>query len=71
MPPAHIVVAGLDPLRDEGVRFAGRLNAAGVTASLVEAPTLTHGFVRKAPYVAAARAAVNAMSDAVAAAMNR
>ncbi|HVO90974.1 MAG TPA: alpha/beta hydrolase [Casimicrobiaceae bacterium] len=56
LPAAHIVVAGIDPLRDEGLRFAARLVSAGVSTALTEGDTLTHGFLRAAPYVAAARA---------------
>ncbi|MEP7205668.1 MAG: alpha/beta hydrolase [Casimicrobiaceae bacterium] len=55
LPPACVVVAGMDPLCDEGRQFAARLRAAGVDASVIEAPTMTHGFLRAAPYVAAAR----------------
>jgi acetyl esterase len=64
LPPAHIVVAGLDPLRDEGVMLAARLASAGVPATLVEAPTLVHGFLRAAPYAAAARSAQAALGAA-------
>ena len=64
LPPAHIVVAGLDPLRDEGVALAARFEAAGVAATLVEAPTLVHGFLRAAPYAAAARSAQAALGAA-------
>jgi acetyl esterase len=64
LPRAHIVVVGLDPLRDEGVALATRLRAAGVEATLVEAPTLVHGFLRAAPYAAAARAAQAALGAA-------
>ena len=34
LPPAWIAVAQFDPLRDDGVLYAERLNAAGVTATL-------------------------------------
>ena len=71
LPPAHVVVAGHDPLHDEGASFAGRLAAAGVVTTLVEAPALAHGFVRAAPFVPAARAAVGAIGSAMAAALNR
>ncbi len=64
-PPAHIVVAGVDPLRDEGAVYAEALRAAGVGAALVECATLTHGFLRAAPQVPAARAAQQAMGRAV------
>ncbi len=45
LPPATIVVAGCDPLHDDGVAFARRLVAAGVPAELIEAPGLLHGFI--------------------------
>lgn len=43
-PPALIVTAGFDPLKDEGRDFAARLNAAGVAARHVEHPSLIHDF---------------------------
>jgi acetyl esterase len=46
LPPAHITVAEYDPLRDDGVRFAEKLQAAGGNANLVHAKRLTHGFLR-------------------------
>lgn len=55
LPPACVVVAGRDPLRDDGLRFAAQLRAAHVGVTLLEAPALTHGFLRAAPYVASAR----------------
>jgi acetyl esterase len=70
LPRTHVVVAGLDPLRDEGVALASRLERAGVPVSLVEAPTLPHGFLRAAPYAAAARAAQAALGAAARAALH-
>ncbi|MET0346695.1 MAG: alpha/beta hydrolase [Casimicrobiaceae bacterium] len=64
LPPAHVVVAELDPLRDDGVRYAELLRAAGVATKLVEAPRLAHGFLRAAPYSVAARAAQAALGIA-------
>ncbi|MEH3142085.1 MAG: alpha/beta hydrolase [Mycobacterium kyogaense] len=43
--PAHIVIAGHDPLRDDGARYAELLTAAGVDAHLESADTLVHGFL--------------------------
>lgn len=43
-PPALVVTAGYDPLKDEGRDFAARLNAAGVKATHVEYPDLVHDF---------------------------
>ncbi|MEY9212419.1 alpha/beta hydrolase [Thermobifida halotolerans] len=59
LPPAHVVVAGHDPLHDEGVAYAERLREAGVRVSLAEYPSLTHGFFRLTGAVPAARAAVD------------
>lgn len=44
LPGAEIFVAELDPLRDEGLAYAERLRAAGVTAECVEFPGAAHGF---------------------------
>ncbi|MGY2188694.1 Carboxylesterase NlhH [compost metagenome] len=46
LPPAWIAVAQFDPLRDDGVLYAERLNAAGVTASLYYGNGLIHGCLR-------------------------
>ncbi|MFN3511587.1 MAG: alpha/beta hydrolase [Phenylobacterium sp.] len=43
-PPALVVTAGYDPLKDEGRDYAARLNAAGVKAEHVEYPNLVHDF---------------------------
>ena len=42
--PATIIVAGNDPLHDEGAAYAGMLKDAGVEASLLSYPTAIHGF---------------------------
>jgi acetyl esterase len=43
-PPALVVTAGFDPLKDEGRDYALRLQAAGVEAHHVEYPSLVHDF---------------------------
>jgi acetyl esterase len=43
-PPTIVAVAGHDPLRDDGIVFAGRLLMAGVDASLRTYPSLIHPF---------------------------
>lgn len=70
LPRAHVVVATLDPLRDEGVALASRFERAGVAATLAEAPALPHGFLRAAPYAAAARSAQAASGAAARAALH-
>ncbi|MCC6198257.1 MAG: alpha/beta hydrolase [Burkholderiales bacterium] len=64
LPPAHVVVAELDPLRDEGAALATRLSRAGGQAALVEALGLPHGFLRAARYAPSARAAQAALGAA-------
>ncbi len=45
LPPATVLVAGFDPLRDEGIRYAQILQKAGVEVDLLGEPSLTHGFL--------------------------
>ena len=44
LPPAHVVVAGFDPLRDEGEAYAHALMAAGVPTTLRCYGSQVHGF---------------------------
>jgi acetyl esterase/lipase len=45
LPPATIVVAGFDPLHDDGVKYAQNLRKAGVTVDLLDYPEMVHGFM--------------------------
>ena len=65
LPAAHVVVAGLDPLHDEGVALAQRLRSDGVAATLVDEPSMVHGFVRASPFVRRARELRQAAARAV------
>jgi acetyl esterase len=49
-----VAVAGHDPLRDDGARYAELLAAAGVPAELHNAETLIHGYLGYAGVVPAA-----------------
>lgn len=44
-PPAVVVTAGFDPLRDQGNAYAVRLSEAGVEVDHAEFETMFHGFV--------------------------
>jgi acetyl esterase len=45
-PPAIVVVAECDPLRDEAVAYAGLLEHFGVKVQILEAEGMLHGFLR-------------------------
>jgi len=55
LPPAYLVVAGRDVLRDEGIAFAERLAAAGVPVQLRRQDEMVHGFLLCTAWLDAAR----------------
>ena len=58
LPPAYVITAGRDPLRDEGVNYASTLRGAGTDAQHDNFDSLPHGFLRMAKYSAATDAAI-------------
>ena len=65
LPPAYVVTAGFDPLRDEGKAYADKLDAAGVPVTYVNYPGMIHGFFSMRSMVPKAREAVAAAAAAV------
>lgn len=65
LPPATVVVAGFDPLYDEGIAYAGLLADAGVKVELQDHPDMLHGFVTFTGAIPRARQALNQAIDAL------
>jgi acetyl esterase len=65
LPPAVIVTAELDVLRDEGERYAAALLAAGIPVVAVRYQGVNHNFVRKLALFDAARVAVAQIAAAL------
>jgi acetyl esterase len=64
-PPALVVTAAFDPLRDEGEKYAAALRDAGTDVLLRRVPGFIHGFVNMTGVSPACRAAVVELAGAL------
>ena len=58
LPPAIVVTAGCDPIRDWGERYAARLRDAGVQTTVTRYPGIYHGFLMRSDTTARGRLAI-------------
>ena len=71
LPPALIITAQYDPLRDEGEDYGRRLQEAGVPATISRYDGMIHGFFGMSAMFDKARVAVSEASQALRAAFER
>jgi acetyl esterase len=65
LPPALVMTAGCDPLRDEGDAYAARLRDSGVPVTLTQYPGMFHGFMRMTRILDQARAGLDEVATAL------
>lgn len=67
LPPAYVVAAEHDPLRDEVLAYAARLRAAGVPVALERYDDQAHSFMMMVNFIPTADESISKLARAVAA----
>ena len=65
LPPAVLLYAGFDPLRDEAAAYAMKLTLAGVPVETLYFADMIHGFLTMGGAIPAAQAAVTRIAEAL------
>jgi acetyl esterase len=65
LPPAYIMLAGFDPLHDEGLAYAEKLRAAGVPVTVANYPDMVHDFIYLQSVLPQASEALNTAAKAL------
>jgi acetyl esterase len=65
LPPALVITAGYDPLRDEGEAYAEKLRAAGIDVTLTRYDGMIHGFVRRFNALDQAKVALEEVASSI------
>ncbi len=65
LPPALVITAEYDPLRDEGAEYAARLARAGVDVTHSEYPGLIHGFFSMHTYLDGGKRVLHEVAQAL------
>jgi acetyl esterase len=68
--PAFVMLAGFDPLHDEGLLYADRLRQAGVSVTLRDYPDMVHDFIYMVSALPAARTALSGAAAALKSALS-
>jgi acetyl esterase len=71
LPPAFIITAGFDPLRDEGLMYANALTKAGVSSQYICFERQIHGFITMGRVMQEANTAVSLCASALKANLHR